>query len=76
MNLFLELLCESVIIRGSLALMSLILVGVMLLCRLVIPGELWGLLGIAWGYFFGSGAHKDAARILARVKASRLEEIR
>jgi len=71
MNFFLELLSESVIIRGSLALLSLILVGIMLLCRLVIPGELWGLLGIAWGYFFGSGAHKDAARILTKVKNAR-----
>jgi len=70
MNLFLELLSESVIIRGSLALLSLILVGILLICRMVIPGELWGLLGIAWGYFFGSGAHKDAARILARFKES------
>jgi hypothetical protein len=70
LNLFLELLCESVIIRGSLALLSLILIGIMLICRLAVPGELWGLVGIAWGYFFGSGAHKDAARILAKVKSA------
>ena len=68
MNLFLELLCESVIIRGSLAILSLLLIGGLLLARLPIPGELWGLVGIAWGYFFGSGAHKDAARILSRFK--------
>jgi hypothetical protein len=61
---FWKLLEKSVIIRGSLAL-TVTFAWVVLLCqRITTPPELWILLGMAWGYFFGSGAIKDAQQVM------------
>ena len=51
-------------VQGVLVLLLTIALIAMLLLGQVIPGEVYGLLGIAWGFYFG----KNGRQIVSEIK--------
>jgi hypothetical protein len=75
-KVFWKLLEKSVIIRGALALVVTIAWVILLCDHQSTPPELWILLGMAWGYFYGSGAIKDAQTVVGKERNRRATDPR
>jgi len=59
-----ELFAKYVGIQGVLALLITIAMIVMIFMLLVVPKELWVLLGLSWGFYFG----KNGGNVVQAVK--------
>ncbi|WP_322799217.1 hypothetical protein [Thermoflexus sp.] len=63
---FVELFRESVIIQGFIVLVMLTTVSVMLIMGISVPDQIWALVGLVVGYYFGS----DRAATLRRLRSA------
>ena len=61
MKRFWDLLAESVIIQGLLTLGVLGLIAYLLIVRQEVPNELWAILSLIVGFFFGSKSRRAKA---------------
>ena len=61
MKRFWDLLAESVIIQGLLTLGVLGLIAYLLIVRQEVPNELWAILSLIVGFFFGSKTRRAKA---------------
>ena len=61
MKRFWDLLAESVIIQGLLTLGVLGLIAYLLIVRQEVPSELWAILSLIVGFFFGSKVKRSKA---------------
>ena len=57
-------------VQGILALMVTIAIIVMVTTGRPVPGELWGITGVAWGFYFG----KNGKMIISSTKEVKKEE--
>jgi intracellular septation protein A len=65
MDKFWELLSESVIVQGILTLGMSAFICVLLYQKIEVPRELWTLLGLSWGFYFGSKS-QQAITVMTR----------
>jgi hypothetical protein len=63
-----ELLERSVIVQGTLTVGVTASVIVMLFKQLPVPEMLWGLLGISWGFYFGTKSQMEVNHQARRIR--------
>ena len=66
MNKVWDLVKESVIVQGALTLGTTAFVFVLLYKEIAVPDNLWTLLGLAWGFYFGTKGQQVVNRIITK----------
>ena len=64
--MFWELLRESALMQGILALLLTVAILVLFFLGQPIPSELWGIVGLVYGYYFGSDKRAAVLRALRK----------
>lgn len=72
--MFWELFRESVIIQGLIVLVLLVTISAMLIMGWNIPDQLWALVGVVVGYYFGSDRLRSMREAFLRGRLGRYTE--